>query len=96
MCVDKESLGIVKTIITLAKELGKSVVAEGIETEEHVQMLSDLSCDYGQGFYYSKPVNSHDVNRLLKQQWQEKIQSNEFECSQELSNVSLVEVPGSM
>ncbi|HEX8194885.1 MAG TPA: EAL domain-containing protein [Pyrinomonadaceae bacterium] len=96
MCVDKESLGIVKTIITLAKELGKSIVAEGIETEEHVAMLSNLSCDYGQGFYYSKPVNSHDVNRLLKKQWQEKIQSNEFDCSQDLSNVSLVEVPGSM
>jgi EAL domain-containing protein (putative c-di-GMP-specific phosphodiesterase class I) len=96
MCVDKESLGIVKTIITLANELGKSVVAEGIETEEHIAMLSDLSCDYGQGFYYSKPVNSHDVSRLLKKQWQENIQSNEFEYVQELINVSVVETYGSM
>jgi sensor c-di-GMP phosphodiesterase-like protein len=72
------------------------VVAEGIETEEHVQMLSALSCDYGQGFYYSKPVNSHDVNRLLKQQWQEKTQSDELEPIQELSNVSVIETYGSM
>jgi diguanylate cyclase (GGDEF)-like protein/PAS domain S-box-containing protein len=96
MCVDKESFGIVKTIITLANELGKSVVAEGIEIEEHVAMLSDLSCDYGQGFYYSKPVNSHDVRRLLKKQWQENVQLDELEYAQELNNVSVVEAYGSM
>ena len=96
MCIDKESYGIVKTIITLANELGKSVVAEGIEIEEHVQMLSDLSCDYGQGFYYSKPVHSHDVNRLLKNQWQENTQSDELEPIQELSNLSVIETYASM
>jgi EAL domain-containing protein (putative c-di-GMP-specific phosphodiesterase class I) len=81
MCIDKESLGIVKTIITLANELGKSVVAEGIEIEEHVSMLTDLSCEYGQGFYYSKPVNSRDVIQLLKKQERENKQSVESENS---------------
>jgi diguanylate cyclase (GGDEF)-like protein/PAS domain S-box-containing protein len=71
MCIDKESLGIVRTIVTLAKELGKSVVAEGIELEEHVRMLSDLSCDYGQGFYFSKPLSYADASALLRKQSRE-------------------------
>lgn len=69
MCLDKESLAIVKTIITLAKELGKSVVAEGIETEEHITMLSEMSCEYGQGFYFSKPVAPSEAYILLEEQW---------------------------
>lgn len=68
MNADKESLAIVKTIIMLSKELGKSVVAEGIECEEHVDILSGLSCDYGQGFFFSRPVDSSDARILLKEQ----------------------------
>jgi EAL domain-containing protein (putative c-di-GMP-specific phosphodiesterase class I) len=56
MSIDKDSRGIVKTIITLATELGKAVIAEGVETEEHKAMLTELSCGYGQGYLFSQPL----------------------------------------
>jgi diguanylate cyclase (GGDEF)-like protein len=66
---DRESLAIVKTIIMLGKELGKSIVAEGIESQDHVEILSSLSCDYGQGFFFSRAVDSSAARNLLKEQW---------------------------
>jgi diguanylate cyclase (GGDEF)-like protein len=51
-----ENLQIVKTIVTLAGNLGMQVVAEGVETEEQLEQLRSLKCQYGQGFYFSKPL----------------------------------------
>ncbi|WP_299183309.1 GGDEF domain-containing phosphodiesterase [uncultured Neptuniibacter sp.] len=47
---------LVKTIIQMAQNLGLETIAEGVETEEQCQMLIDLGCDYGQGYYFSKPL----------------------------------------
>ena len=47
---------LVSTIIAMSKALGKKVVAEGVETQEHLQLLTDLGCDYIQGYYFSKPL----------------------------------------
>jgi diguanylate cyclase (GGDEF)-like protein/PAS domain S-box-containing protein len=66
MNTDKDSLSIVETIVTLAKKLGKSLVAEGVEGEKHKQMLTALSCDYGQGYLFSKPLNSYDAEEFLR------------------------------
>jgi EAL domain-containing protein (putative c-di-GMP-specific phosphodiesterase class I) len=66
MNTDKDSLSIVETIITLAKKLGKSIVAEGIEKEKHKELLKSLSCDYGQGYLYSKPLNLFDAEEFLR------------------------------
>lgn len=43
-------------IVALAKELNIRTVAEGVETQENERMVMELSCDYGQGYYYSKPI----------------------------------------
>ena len=51
--------------ITLAKELGISVTAEGVETKKQVDFLTRLNCDNIQGFYYSKPLCVGDFNQLL-------------------------------
>lgn len=51
-----EAESIVSTIITLAKSLNLTTVAEGIETEEHLQFLLAHGCDVGQGYYLSKPL----------------------------------------
>lgn len=40
----------------MAKKMNMTTVAEGIETADSEQMLKELSCDYGQGYYYSKPI----------------------------------------
>jgi len=51
----------VKAIVALAKGLSLKVVAEGVETEEQLLCLKELSCDYVQGFYYSKPLPNDEI-----------------------------------
>ncbi len=58
---------IVRTISTLARNLGMEVIAEGIETDEQYQQLKMLGCEYGQGFLFSRPVNHDGVQHLLTQ-----------------------------
>jgi diguanylate cyclase (GGDEF)-like protein len=56
---------IVRTISTLARNLGMEVIAEGIETDEQYQQLKKLGCEYGQGYLFSRPVNKDAVVHLL-------------------------------
>jgi EAL domain-containing protein (putative c-di-GMP-specific phosphodiesterase class I) len=58
---------IVRTITTLAQNLGMQVIAEGVETEEQYQQLKMLGCEYGQGYLFSRPVDNDGVARLLAQ-----------------------------
>lgn len=58
---------IVRTISTLARNLGMEVIAEGIETEEQHQQLKMLGCEYGQGYLFSRPVDNEGVLNLLAQ-----------------------------
>jgi len=53
-----ENLQIVKTIITLANNLGMHVIAEGVETEEQLNQLRLLKCQYAQGYYFSQPLDA--------------------------------------
>jgi len=52
---------LVKTIIELAHKLGIEIVAEGVENEALVTLLTELNCDYLQGFYFSKPLTTDHV-----------------------------------
>jgi PAS domain S-box-containing protein len=63
---DLETHEIVRTIIMLAQNLGLKVVAEGVETEEQVEMLKRVSCKLAQGYLFSKPAAPHAVERLLE------------------------------
>ncbi len=58
---------IVRTISTLARNLGMEVIAEGIETEEQYRQLRILGCEYGQGYLFSHPVGAEAVLLLLAQ-----------------------------
>jgi diguanylate cyclase (GGDEF)-like protein len=60
-----ENLQIVKTIVTLAGNLGMQVVAEGVETEEQLDQLRSLKCQYGQGFYFSRPLDVPDADLFV-------------------------------
>jgi len=60
-----ENLQIVKTIVTLAGNLGMQVVAEGVETEEQLEQLRLLKCQYGQGFLFSKPLAVVDADLFV-------------------------------
>jgi diguanylate cyclase (GGDEF)-like protein/PAS domain S-box-containing protein len=62
---DKENLEIVRTIITLAHNLKMNVIAEGVETVEQLSQLRDLGCEYGQGYYFSRPVSAEEASHLI-------------------------------
>lgn len=56
---------IVRTIITLGRNLGLKVVAEGVETTEQVKKLQELGCEFGQGYYFSVPINAQEATDML-------------------------------
>jgi EAL domain-containing protein (putative c-di-GMP-specific phosphodiesterase class I) len=56
---------IVQTILALAHDLGMKVVAEGIETDEQLSKLKAMACEYGQGYLFTKPIDSQAASMLL-------------------------------
>ena len=58
----------VRAIVTLAHNLAMDVVAEGVETAEQAGRLRALGCEYAQGFFFAKPMNAADVDRLIAAQ----------------------------
>lgn len=56
---------IVQAVVALAHSLGLEVVAEGVEEEEQWIMLSELRCESGQGFLFSRPVRGEEVPNLV-------------------------------
>lgn len=63
----KASQEIMKSTIDMAKRLGIRTLAEGVETEEHVQFLEEIGCDMMQGYYFSKPLSEADMEKYLMQ-----------------------------
>ena len=57
---------IVRSTIDLAHNLGLSVVAEGIESEEHLALLRGLGCDVGQGFFIGRPLPAAEITHWLR------------------------------
>jgi diguanylate cyclase (GGDEF)-like protein/PAS domain S-box-containing protein len=72
---DGEQLAIVRTIMTLAWNLGMDVVAEGIETPKQLAQLRSLQCEYGQGYLFSRPVSAQDAEALMSIPQNAKLQS---------------------
>jgi diguanylate cyclase (GGDEF)-like protein len=60
-----ENSEIVGTICTLANNLGMEVVAEGVETREHLELLRSLKCQYGQGYLFSKPLDAEKATAMV-------------------------------
>jgi diguanylate cyclase (GGDEF)-like protein len=56
---------IVRTIMTLAQNLGMDVVAEGVETEGQRAQLRDFECEFGQGYYFSRPMDVDAAEAFL-------------------------------
>ena len=60
---------IVDIIVTLAHKLDMDVIAEGIETEAQKTILQTLNCEYGQGYFFAKPLKNRDAADLLAKQY---------------------------
>jgi Amt family ammonium transporter len=63
---EEDSTEIVRTIVSLGRNLGYLIVAEGVESDEQLHLLRSLDCDQVQGFFFSEPVNSAAAARLIK------------------------------
>ncbi|MDY6933629.1 MAG: PAS domain S-box protein [Spirochaetota bacterium] len=59
-------LEIVRTIVNMAHNLGMEVVAEGIETTEQLVQLREMNCDYGQGYFFSHPIDGREAGILIE------------------------------
>ncbi|PLW75713.1 putative bifunctional diguanylate cyclase/phosphodiesterase [Cohaesibacter celericrescens] len=57
---------IVKSLLTFAKDMGLKSIAEGVETADELDILNALGADFVQGFYFSRPVESHAVLDVLQ------------------------------
>jgi len=60
-----ENLEIVRAIVMLARSLRMEVVAEGVETAVQLAQLRAIGCEYGQGYFFSKPLDSDAATALL-------------------------------
>jgi c-di-GMP phosphodiesterase Gmr len=56
---------LVAQIIELAKGLGATLVAEGIETPEQLARLTEMGCDVGQGFHLARPMPAEELERWM-------------------------------
>ena len=63
---------IVKAILDLAVALNMQVIAEGIETEQQRDLLLEMGCQYGQGYWFGKPVTADVATEMLTQQYLSK------------------------
>jgi EAL domain-containing protein (putative c-di-GMP-specific phosphodiesterase class I) len=57
---------VLRSMVALSHELGKKVVAEGVETEDDVAFLRTVGCEYGQGAYYGEPKPEREALQLVK------------------------------
>ena len=63
---DSRSATVVRAAIRLASELGIEIIAEGVETEGQEKFLLSAGCEYGQGYYFSRPVDVERATELLR------------------------------
>ncbi|MES2580204.1 MAG: EAL domain-containing protein [Pseudomonadota bacterium] len=70
---DSNDLVLCEAIIAMAHKLGKKVVAEGIETQEQLDLLIAAGCDFGQGYLFSKPIPAKEFENLLWKKPKSKI-----------------------
>jgi len=66
MMTDSNQLKIVQAIVMLTHRLDVVVIAEGVETEEQLNQLKTLGCNFGQGYYLSRPLDCRSTGELLE------------------------------
>ncbi|WP_024301673.1 EAL domain-containing protein [Pseudogulbenkiania sp. MAI-1] len=65
MDVDRKNADIIQTIVTLAHTLGMDLIAEGVESERQRAQLRGLGVEYGQGYYFSQPLDAAAAEQLI-------------------------------
>jgi len=65
---DNAACDIVELIVALAHKMNLKAIAEGIETVRQLERLLELGCEYGQGYYFSQPMEAKAAQRFMRQQ----------------------------
>ena len=65
MDCDENNFEVVRTIISLAHTLGMKVVSEGIEKNSQLEQLQSLGSEFGQGFFFSRPLNAESAELMI-------------------------------
>jgi len=65
--INKSDCDLVSAIIAMAHSLGLKVIAEGVETQEQLNIVNDLECDYIQGYFFSKPITAKQLVDFSKE-----------------------------
>ncbi len=68
MAADAATQAIVQAVVTLGRSLSMRVIAEGVETEAQLGMLSEMDCDEAQGYLLGRPCQASEFNRLVAAQ----------------------------
>lgn len=68
MQTDRATSDIVEVIVSLAHKMKLKVVAEGIETSRQLERLLELGCEFGQGYYFSQPLDAKGAQQFMRQQ----------------------------
>lgn len=66
MLTDPDDLAIVESVVFLGERFGVGVLAEGVETQQHVERLRQIGCRYGQGFGFARPMPDKQFRRWLE------------------------------
>jgi EAL domain-containing protein (putative c-di-GMP-specific phosphodiesterase class I)/PAS domain-containing protein len=69
MTLDKKTAAVTRSIVSLGAELGMDVIAEGVETEHQLQMLTDLQCPRVQGYLLGRPMPAQQAQLALRKAW---------------------------
>jgi EAL domain-containing protein (putative c-di-GMP-specific phosphodiesterase class I) len=64
---------IVQAIVMLSRRMGVNVIAEGVETVKQFNTLKELGCEYGQGYFVSRPLISEETKALMIKSLQENL-----------------------
>lgn len=67
IATDTDDAEIIKTIITMGQTLNRKIVAEGVETQEQLDILSDYWCDEIQGYFFARPLPAEEATAFLKE-----------------------------
>ena len=65
--MDSKAPAFIKNLIMMMKHMGYKVIAEGVETEEQVRILSNAECDMGQGYFFARPMPIPQFREFLKE-----------------------------
>ena len=81
-----QAKAIIKGVVGMALNMGLKVTAEGVENQDQAMILRDLGCHEGQGFFYSKPLSTPDMDQYLeKEQQRQKVEATKNALIEALS-----------